>query len=128
MEGLKYYHNVRRVQRDLYYQYGVSSVDLELLISLGILILKTGKIAHNKEKIFKKASKPRKTSRFLASFQSLADRRFIIQQKAGKGYNFKLSPEGLTIIERFDLQLSEMAENETVGSQSINDIITGALN
>ena len=39
-----------------------------------------------------------------------------------------MSPEGLSIIERFDLQLSEMSESETTESHSINDIITGSLN
>lgn len=128
MEAIKLYHNIRRVTRDLYYQFDVSNIEIELLISLGILIMKTGKIAHARHTIFNKASKPRKTSQFLASFQALQDKGYIIQRPQSRGHNFRLSPEGLTIIERFDLQLSEMAENETIGNQSINEVITGALN
>ncbi len=128
MKAVIYFHNVRRVTRDLYYQYNVSNIEIELLISLGVMIMKTGKPAHAKVNIFNKASKPRKTGQFLAAFQALQDKGYIIQQRANNGHNFKLGPEGLSIIERFDLQLSEMAEAEITGSQSINDIITGALN
>ena len=128
MKAILYYHNVRRVTRDLYFQYNVSNIEIELLISLGVLILKTGKKGHAKDNIFKKASRPRKQSQFIASFYDLLNKRYIIQEKARNGHHYILSPEGLSIIERFDLQLSEMAESETTESHSINDIITGSLN
>ena len=128
MEALKLYHNKRRVERDLYYQFDVSGIELEILTSLGMLILKTGKPGHAKDNILNKASRPRRSGRFIAGFYALLDKGYIIQKKANNGHSSHLTDEGLMILERFDLQLSELAEGESKGSKSINEVLSGILN
>ena len=119
------FNKQRSIERDLYFMFGVSKIDLELLTSLGVLIINTGKDRHNKDKIFKNATPPKKIGQFLASFDSLINRGFIDKVKARNGHHYLLTPDGLMILERFEMALSEI---NTKTDRSINDIITGALN
>jgi len=128
MKALKYVHNVRKTQRDLYFMFGCSAVDLELLTSLAILIMKSGKVRHHKDAITKNATRPRKSGQFMASFQTLIDKGWIIKHKARNGYNYGFSDEGLMIVERYDYTLTEYYEGEPKGKTSVNDIINGLLN
>lgn len=125
--GLRYTHNIRRVQRDMYYMFGVSKIDIELLTSLAILIIDTGKIQHAKETVMRKAMQPRRAAQFIASFHSLIDKGYIIQIKSKKGHAYKLDGSGLMILERYDLQLTELAEDYII-DKSINDVLTGINN
>lgn len=131
--GLKYHSVIRRAQKDLYFEYNVSSIELELLTSLSMLILETGKIYHGREKIMRRALKPVKSAQFYAAMYSIVNKELVIirTQRADKIESLTLSIEGLTILERFNLRIEELQEeNERKNKQdkSINDIIKGTYN
>jgi len=127
-KGLKLLHQVRRVNRNIYYQFGLSSIELELLTSLVILIIKTGREQHAKDAIMRKAMQPRKNAQFIAAFHTLENNGQIIKVKSRNGHAYKFTPDGLMIIERYDLQLTEEAAAEELTNKSVNDVINGLLN
>ena len=118
--GLKYHSVIRRAQKDLYFEYNVSSIELELLTSLSMLILETGKIYHGREKIMRRALKPVKSAQFYAAMYSIVNKELVIirTQRADKIESLTLSIEGLTILERFNLRIEELQEeNERKNKQ-----------
>ena len=133
VEALKYHSVVRRAQRDLYYEYGVTSIELELLTSLGMLIIERGKIWHGREKIMRRAFKPVKSAQFYAAMHAIVEKNLVTIKIYNKDKleALTLSIEGLTIIERFDMRINELFKEAAAKDQSnktIHEIIKGSYN
>lgn len=132
-KALRYHSVIKRAEKDLYFEFNVSKVELELLTSLGMLILETGKIYHGREKIFRRALKPFKNRQFYAAMFAIVRKDLVIirTQRKDKIESLTLSLEGLTILERFDMRINELFEasaEKDKQDKTIHEIIKGTYN
>lgn len=131
--ALKYHSVIKRAEKDLFFEFNVSKTEVELLTSLGMLILETGRIYHGREKIFRRAMKPVKSAQYYAAMYSIVNKNLVIIKvhRSDKIESLTLSIEGLTIIERFDMRVNELFEAAAAkdqGGKTIHEIIKGTYN